>query len=132
VQIGPFTENRAVEIYGGARYVRLHHELNAPGTITSDVVETWIEPVIGGRLYSEVGGRFWAMFNGDLAGFGVGSQFMLTVGGELGFRVAKPLDLSMRYTYQELDYDNGGTGASRFAWQNGAIQGWFLGAVLKY
>ncbi len=132
VQIGPFTENRAVEIYGGIRYVRLRHELNAPGTITSDVVETWIEPVIGGRLYSEMGGRFWAMFDGDLGGFGVGSQFMLTVGAELGFRVAKPLDLMMRYSYHELDYDSGRTGASAFAWQNGAIQGWFFGAVLKY
>lgn len=132
VQIGPFTENRAVEIYGGTRYVRLHHELTAPGTITSDVVESWIDPVIGGRLYSEVGGRFWATFNGDLGGFGVGSQFMLTVGGELGFRMAKPLDLMMRYSYQELDYDNGGTGASAFTWQNGAIQGWFFGAVFKY
>lgn len=132
VQIGPFTENRAVEIYGGARYVRLRHLLNAPGTIMSDAVETWIDPVIGGRLYTEVGGPFWAMFNGDLGGFGVGSQFTLTVGGELGFRVAKPLDLSIRYTYHELDYDNGETGASRFTWQNGAIQGWFLGAVLKY
>ena len=132
VQIGPFTESRAVEIYGGTRYVRLHHELTAPGTITSDVVETWIDPVIGGRLYSEVGGRFWAMFNGDVGGFGVGSQFMLTIGGELGFRVAKPLDLMMRYSYQELDYDSGRTGASAFTWQNGAIQGWFFGAVFKY
>ncbi len=132
VQIGPFTENRAVEIYGGTRYVRLRHQLNAPGTITSDVVESWIDPVIGGRLYSEVGGRFWAMFNGDVGGFGVGSQFMLTIGGELGFRVAKPLDLMMRYSYQELDYDSGRTGASEFTWQNGAIQGWFFGAVLKY
>ena len=131
VQIGPFTQNRAVEIYGGTRYVRLRHRLNAT-TIKSDVVETWIDPVIGGRLYSEVGGRFWAMFNGDLGGFGVGSQFMLTVGGELGFRVAKPLDLMMRYTYHELDYDSGRTGASAFAWQNGAIQGWFFGAVFKY
>ena len=85
VQIGPFTENRAVEIYGGTRYVRLRHELNAPGTITSDVVETWIDPVIGGRLYSEVGGRFFSVFDGDLRGFGLGSPFMLPVGCGLGF-----------------------------------------------
>lgn len=132
VQIGPFRSNRGAEIYGGARYVRLTQDLSVTGGPTTNIEETWVDPVIGGRYFSEMGGRFWAMFNGDLGGFNVGSTFMLTLAGELWFRVAKPLDITMRYSYQEVDYDNGRTGADGFKWENGAIQGWLFGAVFKY
>jgi hypothetical protein len=78
-----------------------------------------------------MGQRFWTMFNTDIGGFGIGANATFTLGGELGFRVVKFLDLTMRYNYQETEYDNEKAGAGRYAWHNAAQQGWFFGLVLK-
>ena len=83
------------------------------------------------RLYSELGRRFWAAFNTDIGGVSVGAGFAWTLAGELGFRVAGPLDLTMRYNYQEADYDNKKEGAATYVWSNGVQQGWLFGLVLK-
>lgn len=131
VQIGPFRSSNAVDLYGGVRYVKVEHDLEVVGRSPASAEETWVDPVVGGRYFTEMGGRFWAVFNGDLGGFGVGSRFTLTLGGELGFRLVRPLDISLRYNYQEVEYDNGQDGAGAFVWENGVVQGWFFGAVLK-
>lgn len=130
VQIGRFIAARTVELFGGARYVRYEEELAAGSSGDTTVTESWVDPVVGGRIFSEIGGPFWAMFTGDIGGFGVGSEFTWQVGGEVGVRVAKPLDLSLRYNYQEVEYNNGRSGSERFVWNNGVAQGWFLGASL--
>jgi hypothetical protein len=130
VQVGPFTTTNAIELYAGARYMR-HRQILTAGSETDSITETWIEPVIGSRFFVELGRRFWATFNGDIGGFGVGSDFTWTMAGELGFRVFKPLDISLRYNYQEIDYDNRKEGADAYRWSNGVQQGWFLGAIIK-
>ena len=98
---------------------------------TETITETWFDPVIGSRFFVEMGRRFWATFNGDIGGFGVGSDFTWSMGGELGFRVFGPLDISGRYNYQEIDYDNRKDGADAYRWSNGVQQGWFFGAIIK-
>jgi hypothetical protein len=130
VQVGAFTTTNAIELYAGGRYMR-HKQILTSGSETDTITETWFDPVIGSRFFVEMGGRFWATFNGDIGGFGVGSDFTWSLGGELGFRIFKPLDISMRYNYQEIDYDNRRTGADAYRWSNGVQQGWFLGAIIK-
>jgi hypothetical protein len=132
VQVGPFTTTHAFEVYAGGRYVRHDQSVNVEGEDAPiDISESWIEPAFGARLWMELGRRFWTAFNTDIGGFSIGSEFTWTLGGELGFRVVGPLDISMRYNYQEVDYDNGLSGADAYAWSNGAQQGWLFGAVLK-
>ena len=131
VQVGSFSRANAIEVYGGGRYMRHRQTIALEGESPRTITENWIDPVIGGRLYAEMGRRFWAAFNTDVGGFGVGSKLTWTLGGELGVRVIGPLDLAMRYNYQEVDYDNGKEGAERYEWSNGVQQGWFFGLVLK-
>jgi hypothetical protein len=131
VQVGPFSTAHAIELYGGARYTRHDQTVTLDGAAPRNINESWIDPVLGVRLYSELGRRFWAAFNTDLGGFSLGSEFAWTLAGELGFRVAGPLDLTMRYNYQEVEYDNGKTGGDAYRWSNGVQQGWLFGAVLK-
>jgi hypothetical protein len=135
VQVGPFATTHAVEVYLGGRVVR-HEQILTTGSqtdpTTETIKETWFDPVIGSRLWMELGRRFWASFNGDIGGFSVGSDFTWTLGGELGFRLFRPLDISLRYNYQEVDYDNRKTDASAYRWSNGVQQGWFLGAIINF
>lgn len=131
IQVGPFVSSHAFEVYAGGRYVKHDQSVSVEGAPPAAVTESWIEPATGVRLWAEMGRRFWAAFNTDIGGFGLGSDFSWTLGGELGLRVIGPLDVSLRYNYQEVDYDNDLTGADAYAWSNGVQQGWLLGAVLK-
>lgn len=131
VQVGSFARTNSFEVYGGGRYMRHRQTVTLEGGSPTTITESWIDPVIGGRLYAEMGRRFWVTFNTDIGGFAVGSKLTWTLGGELGVRVFGPLDLAMRYNYQEVDYDNGKDGAERYEWSNGVQQGWFFGLVLK-
>jgi hypothetical protein len=131
VQLGPFAQRHAAELYAGLRYQHWGETITPAGSSPLEFPESWIDPVIGGRAFMEMGRRWWAQFNSDLGGFGVGSNITWTMGGELGFRVIKALDLTMRYNYMEVEYDNGKSGAETFIWENGVAQGWFFGAVIK-
>jgi hypothetical protein len=131
IQVGPFATTHAFEVYAGGRYVRQDQSIIVEGGAPTDISESWIEPALGARLWAELGRRFWTAFNTDIGGFGLGSDFTWTLGGELGVRVVGPLDISMRYNYQEVDYNNDLSGADAYAWSNGVQQGWFFGAVLK-
>jgi len=131
-QVGPFSQNFAMELYGGLRYNR-HEETvesdSLPGAAIVD--ESWVDPVFGTRVYMKPGRRWWTTFHTDVGGFGVGTNFTWTLGGELGFVIFKNLDISMAYDYQEIEYDNGKTGADRYMWDNGVQQGWFFGLSFK-
>ncbi len=131
VQVGPFATGFAFEPYAGGRYVKHDQTVTLNGGSPANIAESWIEPVLGIRLFAEMGRRFWTTFNTDIGGFGVGSEFTWTLAGELGFRVFGPLDLAMRYNYQEADYDNKKEGSDTYVWSNGVQQGWFFGLVLK-
>lgn len=133
VQIGPFKENFAFELYGGGRYVNQKQNVAATdGSNTNiSINETWVEPLFGFRLFSELGKRWWASFHTDLGGFGAGSEYTWTLGGELGLRVVKFLDVSMRYNYQETEYNNKKEGSQRYTWDDAVQQGWFFGLIFK-
>jgi hypothetical protein len=134
VQTGSFKQNIAIELLAGFRYVRHQQKIAFDAQANAsdiDLTESWIEPAIGGRFYAELGRRFWSMFNTDIGGFGIGSNATFTLGGEVGFRIVNFLDLTMRYNYQETEYDNEKTGADRYAWHNAVQQGWFFGLVFK-
>ena len=133
-QVGSFTQSHGIEVYAGGRYVRQKQDLTVSGASngTQNIKETWFEPVIGSRIYSKLGDRFWAMFHSDLGGFGVGSNFTWTMGGELGFELSKYADITMRYNYQEVEYDNEKEGVDRYIWDNGVQQGWYFGLVFKF
>jgi hypothetical protein len=130
-QVGSFSRTNSIEVYGGGRYMRHRQTVTLEGESPTTITASWIDPVVGARLYAEMGRRFWAAFNTDIGGFSVGSQFAWTLGGELGVHVLGPLDLAMRYNYQEVEYDNKKEGAGLYQWSNGVQQGWFFGLVLK-
>jgi hypothetical protein len=131
-QVGPFTSSHGIEIYGGLRYMDQRQEVAIEGVSgeSAERTESWVDPVVGARMFAELGKRWWAMFHTDIGGFGIGTDFTWTMGGELGFRLIGPLDITMRYNYQEIEYDHG-QDAGRFIWRNGVQQGWFFGLQFK-
>lgn len=127
VQVGSFLSSHALEALGGVRYVRHSQKIaDAPQPVDADA--EWIEPVVGARYFAELGGGFRATLTGDLGGFGVGSEFTWRAGGQLAFRLARPIDIALAYKYLQAEYQNESTG---YAWDEGVSQGWYVGVVIK-
>jgi hypothetical protein len=126
-QVGTFLTTNAFQLLGGVRYVRQEQKLvdgPQPGSIT----EEWIEPVFGANYFAAMGGRFWAVVAGDIGGFNIGSKFTWRVGAQLGFTIAKPVDVTMAYDYMAAQYKNDDTG---YSWDDGVTQGWLFGVIIK-
>jgi len=134
VQIGPFAKEHAVELYTGGRYVRHQQHLEFINNSNNAVstTESWIDPVVGTRMFIELSSRFWTTISTDIAGFGVGSELTWSREGELGFRVINLVDLTVRYTHLQVQFDNENDGTGRYAWDGGVLQGWLFGVVLKF
>lgn len=133
VQIGPFVPEHAVELYAGARYMRHRQQLEFtenPSGATS-TTESWIDPVVGTRLYIELSRHFWTTISTDIGGFGIGSDLIWSREAELGFRVIRFADVTVRYTHLQVQFDNEKVGSDRYAWDGGVIQGWLFGFVFK-
>jgi hypothetical protein len=78
-------------------------------------IESWVDPIVGTRLYIELSRHFWTTISTDIAGFGVGSELTWSREGELGLRVTKFTDLTIRYTHLQVQFDNESSGADRYA-----------------
>lgn len=131
-QVGPFSQNHAFELYFGGRFIKQNQKLSSDSDqILTEIDEFWAEPSLGFRYYTELGRRFWAQFHTDIGGFLARSNFTWTLGGELGFRVIRFADLTLRYDYQEMEFDNEKDGADRYVWHNGVQQGWYFGLMFK-
>lgn len=132
VQVGPFEEDHAFELYGGIRYIKHEQKLSTDqNSSLTDITESWAEGALGFRYFTSLGRRFWAQFHSDIGGFGAGSNFSWTLGGELGFRLAKMVNLNLRYDYHEVEFVNDKDGAERYIWDNGVQQGWFFGLMFQ-
>ena len=132
IQLGPFKEQVGFETYFGLRYVS--QDLDIIEDVSQASLSnsaSWVEPVLGGRLYTTPGKRMSTMFYTDFGGFGAGSEYTWTLGGEIGIKISKPLNLCIRYQYQEIQYDNGKTDDTRYIWNTGVQQGWFIGGAIQ-
>lgn len=132
VQIGPFSPKYGFELYYGGRFIKQDQTLSSDGDSTlTEINESWAEPAFGFRYYTELGRRFWAQIHTDIGGFLARSNFTWTLGGELGLRVVKFADVTLRYDYQEMEFDNDQEDAGRYIWDNGVQQGWYFGLMFK-
>ena len=133
VQLGPFTDTWGIEAQIGLRYH--HHDLDLALTdpvLVGNFGTSWIEPVVGLRYHSSIGSKVWFTILSNGAGFGLGSEFTWVLDGEVGYRLADNLDLSMRYRYLETNYRNSSTGREQYDWRKGQVQGWLFGVAYKW
>jgi hypothetical protein len=70
--------------------------------------QRWIDPVVGARFQTAVGGRVFVRAAGDIGGFGVGSDFTWQASGLIGVNVTRNFSLSLGYCGIGIDYTNGG------------------------
>ena len=119
----------AVEPLAGIRwsYLRAEVQFSGGGAIDlpqADRSESFVDPIVGVRLASDLSERWLAFVSGDVGGFSVGSDYSWNVQGYIGYRMTMfgtPTILSAGYRALHQKYKDGD-----FRWdvtQHGPILG---------
>ncbi len=125
------------DIYGGVRWwdndldVRVD-TIILPGTPTANVEEDWIDPVIGGRYFLPVNERWTLTAQGDIGGFGIGSDFSYSVAAGAIYQFSDRLALDLRYKGLWVDYEDGTPGTPGYFSYDTVTHGAIVGLMFRF
>ncbi|MEO9528141.1 hypothetical protein [Roseibium sp.] len=112
--------NGFIDIYAGGRYWDISMDLNVTGSIAGNFTTTrgdnWWDPVIGLRGSHDLTDKWSLNARADIGGFGLASDFTWNVQGGAGYRFSEVWAAHLQYKVLSVDYDNGRSGTSSFAY----------------
>jgi hypothetical protein len=121
-----------VDLVFGARWNVLQGKLAFKGPLQSTFEETkqWVEPIVGLKLQQPLGSRLHFTLEGDIGGFGAGSDFAWQLFPVVGVNVSKRATLAIGYRVLSEDYETG-SGNQRFKYDV-ITQGIVLGMTFRF
>jgi hypothetical protein len=101
--------NDKVDFVFGVRWNVLQGRLGLKGPLQTTVEDTkqWVDPIIGLKLRQPLGGKWHFTMQGDIGGFGAGSDFSWHLFPVVGVDVGKRTTLGIGYRVLGLDYKTG-------------------------
>ena len=102
--------NEKVDLVFGARWNVLQGKLDFKEPPLQGVFEgtkQWVNPIIGLKLKQRLGGPWNFTFEGDIGGFGAGSDFAWQLWPVIGVDVSKRATLGIGYRVLSEDYETG-------------------------
>ena len=133
--IGPIeefdVEVATVDLLLGGRYWDVDSEIDFPASPDVNGGDEWIDPIVGVRLVAAdpmVG--LSILVEGDIGGFGAGSDLTWNVTTLLGWRFLERATLWLGYRVLDVDYDEG-SGASRFEF-DAVMSGPLAGCAVRF
>jgi hypothetical protein len=119
-----------VEPEAGFRFTYLRAELDVRhGGPSVDASESWVDPLVGSRFGIDLADNWNLTAEGNVGGFGVGSDFAWNVQGFLGYQTSLfglPTTFAAGYRALHQDYDH-----NNFKWDV-TMYGPVIGAVLRF
>ncbi|WP_336513873.1 hypothetical protein [Pollutibacter soli] len=115
-RITPWLE---VGIGGLLNSLNMHVDLNTNnvgGGVTNRsraISKTWVDPMLIARVRNKNDVKFLYNIQGEIGGFGIGSEFAWQVQAYAGYRFSKLFQLTGGYRFIGINYDTG-EGADRF------------------
>jgi hypothetical protein len=113
----------------GFRFTYLRVELDVQGFRQVDQSESWVEPLIGTRVGLDLSDHWALAAEGNVGGFGVGSDLAWNVQGFLGYRttlLGRETTFALGYRALSQDYDH-----HDFEWDV-TMHGPVLGAAIRF
>jgi hypothetical protein len=107
---GMYQLHEKVDFLFGARWNVLQGKLDFKGPLltgTFEDTEQWVDPIVGLKLKQRLGGRWSFTMEGDIGGFGAGSDFAWQLWPMVGVDVSKRATLAAGYRILSMDYDTG-------------------------
>lgn len=77
----------------------------APTSISEE--KDWIDPILGVRGQWNFNDKWFLAGRSDIGGFGVGSDFVWSVQGTVGYRFTEKVSAELGYRYLDTDYQDG-------------------------
>jgi hypothetical protein len=123
---------RQVDVFAGVRVwdVSIDVELEETDRAQS-FGDTWVDPVVGGRILQDVSEAIFLSARGDMGGFAVGSDFSWNLQGGIGYAASDWLDLVLQYKALWVVFDNEMTGVDLFSWDT-VTHGPLIALVFKF
>jgi hypothetical protein len=124
--------NDKVDFVFGARWNVLQGRLGFKGPLETTVNQTkqWVDPIVGIKLRQPLGGKWHFTMQGDIGGFGAGSDFAWHLFPVVGVDVGKRTTLGMGYRVLGADYKSG-SGNTLFKYDV-ITQAFVLGAAFHF
>ncbi len=102
--------NEKVDLVFGARWNILQGKLDfkePPLTGKFEATKQWVNPIVGLKLKQRLGGPCSFAFEGDIGGFGAGSDFAWNLFPTIGIDIGKRTAVKVGYRVLSEDYDTG-------------------------
>jgi opacity protein-like surface antigen len=118
-----------LDLLAGARLWMLDANLTLTGPLAvrqGGRSEAWVDPIVGVATHIKLGGGFGFKAEGDVGGFGVGSDLDWQVLGALQYQLNDSITLEAGYRYLSVDYDKDG-----FLFDM-AMQGPIIGGSIRF
>jgi hypothetical protein len=94
-----------IDALAGFRYWYFGENLSfTTNTLNFSGVQSWVDPLVGGRITGILTPKVEVSIGGDVGGWGVGSQMDYQIFGLLGYRIKPALALQVGYRYLYFDY----------------------------
>jgi anti-sigma factor RsiW len=90
-------------------------EGSSPLAIDESDDQTWFDPGLGVRLSAPDAGRWHLSLQGDIGGFGIGSDFAWQVYPIVGYRFSDLFEVAGSYRAISMDYTSG-EGSDKFVY----------------
>ena len=124
-----------VDILGGGRYTYLDITLDIEDFPNRKGDKHWVDPLVGARTLWDLSERWDLSLQGNVGGFGVGSDFAWSASGLLGYRFplfSKENNAAIYAGYRALyqDYSDG-SGDDKFRWDV-TLYGPILGLNIQF
>jgi len=102
--------NEKVDLVFGARWNVLQGKLDFKEPPLQGIIEgtkQWVDPIVGLKLKQKLGGRCSFNFEGDIGGFGAGSDFAWQLFPTIGVDLNKRASIGIGYRILSMDYETG-------------------------
>jgi hypothetical protein len=99
------SERLKIDALAGFRYWYFGENLSfTTNTLNFSGVQSWVDPLVGGRITGILTPKVEVTVGGDVGGWGAGSQIDYQIFGLLGYRIKPALALQVGYRYLYFDY----------------------------
>jgi hypothetical protein len=98
-------ERLKIDALAGFRYWYFGERASfTTNTLNFSGVQSWVDPLVGGRITGILTPKVELTVGGDVGGWGAGSQIDYQIFGALGYRIKPALALQAGYRYLYFDY----------------------------
>lgn len=103
-----------------------------PGTARFDVVEDWVDLIVGVRWSNPVNDQWTFKFRGDVGGLGVQSDFTSAVSVGFHYRMSDSVDLDLQYKATWVDFETGSRGTPGYFAYDTVTHGPIIGVIFNF